>query len=90
MEFESPATPHRLYYSSNICVLCGFTFVQTEVTATGEQKEIKFINRKLKITQEKIDIIRQVIGEFIHDLSSPNGVCKTCFRSIERVLRLEN
>lgn len=90
MEFKSPATPRRLYHASNICILCGFAFIQTEVLASGEQKEIKFLNRKLKITKEKVDTIKLVIDEFSHDLSSSNGVCKTCFRSVERVLRLEN
>lgn len=87
---EEPQTPRRIYYKSNICVLCGFAFVQAEVTSTGETIEKKLFNKKLKLTEEKILAIRNVLGEFNHEcITSNNGVCKQCFRTIEKIIKSE-
>lgn len=87
---EEPQTPRRIYYKANICVLCGFAFVQAEVTSTGETIEKKLFNKKLKLTEEKISAIRNVLGEFNHEcIISNNGVCKQCFRTIERINKAE-
>ena len=57
---KSPVTPRRVYYSSrNICVICEFAFVQTEVTATGQQIERKLTNTKLKLSSELVLTIKK-------------------------------
>ena len=87
---EEPQTPRRIYYKANICVLCGLAFVQAEVTSTRETIKKKLINKKLKLTEEKISAIRNVLGEFNHEcITSNNGVCKQCFRTIERINKAE-
>ena len=68
MAFRSPLTPRRIYYNSNICVLCGFAFVQSEVTSTGEKIDKKFFNKKLKLTDQRIKAVTAIVDGFdFHD-----------------------
>ena len=86
---EEPQTPRRIYYKANIRVLCGFAFLQAEVTSTGETIEKKLVNKKLKLTLVT-DVRRKNIGEFNHEcITSNNGVCKQFFRTIERINKAE-
>lgn len=83
-------TPRRIYYKANICVLCGFAFVQSEITSTGETIERNLFNKKLKLTDDKVKSIQHVLSEFQHDsVSSSNGVCKNCYRTVERIIKIE-
>lgn len=89
MDLKSPATPRRVYYLSNICVICGFSFVQTDITPSGHKVEKKLTNHKLKLTRERVDNIKKVIEVFEHEHEQVNGVCKKCYRHIEKVLKLQ-
>lgn len=88
MEVTSPRTPRKIYYNSNICVICGFSFIQTEVTATGRTIERNHTNKKLKLSDERVKKIKQVINNFIYEHEHINGVCKKCYSHIEKVLKL--
>ena len=70
--------------------MCDFAFVQSEVTATGETVERKFLKKKLKLSDERIAAIRQVIGEFTHEDLSNKGSSKNYFRAIEKVIKMES
>ena len=91
MGFKSPFTPRRIYNRSNICVLCGFSCIQVEISSTGERTEKKFLNKKRKLTDERLKAITSVIDNFKHDSNiSTNGVCLKCFRNVEKVLQMES
>jgi hypothetical protein len=83
--------PERRSYRANVCVLCCFSFIQTEITPSGEKVETKFLTKKLKLTDERVDKIKLVIDSF--ELGSArnyrNGVCVKCFSKVERVLQLK-
>ncbi|CAC5383779.1 unnamed protein product [Mytilus coruscus] len=89
MDLKSPATPRRVYYLSNICVICGFSFIQTDITPSGHKVEKRLTNKKLKLSKERVDNIRKVIEVFEHEHGQINGICITCYRHIEKVLKLQ-
>ncbi|XP_046566551.1 uncharacterized protein LOC124275108 [Haliotis rubra] len=87
----STVTPKRIYCRSNICVLCGFSFVERSVSATGEEKIQKHFTQKLKLNSERIEKIHLVIGDFEREPSceDSNGVCVKCFRRVENVFKMK-
>lgn len=89
MALKSPVTPRRVYFKSNICVLCGYAFVQREVTASGETIEKKFFNKKLKLTRDRVVLIQKVLEEFSPEDETDNGVCKNCFRGVEKLIKMD-
>lgn len=89
MEVKSPVTPRRIYYQSNICILCGFSFIQTEVLVTGQTVQKKYLNKKLKLTEERIKKITSVVNDFETEPTSINGVCVKCYRHIEKVIQMQ-
>ena len=52
-----PITPRRVYDRDNLCLLCGFSFVHTEISEEGVRKEVKLFKQKLKITDDRVEII---------------------------------
>lgn len=88
-EVKSPVTPRRIYYQSNICILCGFSFIQTEVLFTGQIVQKKYLNKKLKLTEERIKNITIVVSDFEPEPTSINGVCVKCYRHIEKVIQMQ-
>lgn len=88
MEVQSPVTPRKVYFKSNICVVCGFNFIQKEITSTGIEIEKKFTNRKIKLTLERVAVIIQVISNFEAE-HGQNGICTKCYGQVERVLRMQ-
>jgi hypothetical protein len=91
MAVSGVGTPKRLYCQSNICVLCSFSFIQREITATGELVETKFLKKKLRLTEERIRKIKMVVESFEIDSAHDerNGVCLKCYGKVERVLHLQ-
>ena len=85
-EVKRPVTPRRIYYQSNICILCGFSFIQIEVLFTGQIVQKKYLNKKLKLTEERIKNITIVVSDFELEPTSINGVCVKCYRHIEKVI----
>lgn len=83
-------TPRKTYILNNSCVECGFSFVK-EQQSDGTVKITKHLNRKLRLSQERLKILTYVVGDIqVSDNSSDmNGVCVKCFQSTERVIKLE-
>ncbi|XP_062615256.1 uncharacterized protein LOC134276988 [Saccostrea cucullata] len=80
-------TPQKIYSTTNVCCLCGFSFVVKEVDNEGNIQIKKLVKLKLKLTEEKQTAIRDVIQT---DLP-PNaeGVCVRCFGKVEKVLKYQ-
>lgn len=85
----NPSTPRRIYSQSNICTLCGFLFIRTEIDEHGRVVEKKFLNKKLKLTDERVHKISSVVTDYHEPADSSNGVCIKCFRHIEKVLQMQ-
>ncbi|XP_048728332.2 uncharacterized protein LOC125646190 [Ostrea edulis] len=85
-------TPRKTCVLSDICILCRFSFVQTEKTIGGEEKVHKFYEMKLKLNNERLENIRKITG--LTDVDVTNiinaGVCKICYRTVESVLKTES
>lgn len=84
-------TPRRTYILNNSCVICGFSFIVKEQQSDGTVKITKHLNRKLRLSQERLKILTYVVGDIqVSDNSSDmNGACVKCFQSTERVIKLE-
>lgn len=84
-------TPRKTYILNNSCVVCGFSFIVKEQQSDGTVKITKHLNRKLRLSQERLKILTYVVGDIqVSDNSSDmNGVCVKCFQSTERVIKLE-
>ena len=52
-------TPRKTCVLSDVCILCGFSFVQIEKTVDGEEKIHKFHQIKLKLNSERLENIRK-------------------------------
>lgn len=80
-----PKTPQKIYSTSNVCSLCGFSFVIKEIDKEGNIQIKKLVKLKLRLTEEKQTAIREVTQT---DLP-PNaeGVCTRCYAKVEKVLR---
>lgn len=88
-EFTSPSsTPRKTYSLGNICVLCGFSFVQIEKRKDGTEVEHKYLDRKLKLTSERLKNIQKVT-EMTFPRDEGSGVCQKCYRSVENVIKSE-
>lgn len=80
---SSPRTPKRVYSLTDICCLCGFSFVVKEIDREGNVQVKKLFRLKLKVTEEKRNIIQEVMS--IH--SSAEGVCVKCFSKVEKIFK---
>lgn len=85
-------TPRKTCVLSDVCILCGFSFVQIEKTVDGEEKPHKFHQIKLKLNSERLENIRKLTG--LTDVDVTNiinaGVCRKCYRTVESVLKTES
>jgi hypothetical protein len=79
-----PTTPRRIYSNTNICRLCAFSFLVTEVSSDGVEEVTKLFNKKLKLTQERVDAIQAVLS-FGGGRDREGGVCIPCFSKVEKV-----
>ncbi|XP_078331334.1 uncharacterized protein LOC111115474 isoform X5 [Crassostrea virginica] len=74
-------TPRKIYSLKNICCLCGFSFVVTEINKDGNVAVKKFSKLKLRLTEEKKKIIQEVT-----DIpGNAEGDCTKCYTKVEKV-----
>lgn len=83
------STPRRVYCRNNICVLCGFSFIQTDINDKGEKIEKKHFTLKYKLTDERVKNIKQVLQQFevSSDRDVNNGVCHKCLKYVEKYVK---
>lgn len=90
----APMTPIKINNLSNVCVVCWFCFVNKKLDTEGILTvEHFFLDKKLKLTHERIYIyILRNVCDTKGDLCFPtdSGECQTCFRNLEKVLKLDN
>lgn len=77
-------TPKKTYSLCNMCIICGFSFIQTIKDSFGKEITKKYFDRKLKLTEERKKIISDAIGVDTYDVGNDTGVCQKCFRSVEK------
>lgn len=82
-------TPKKTYSLCNMCIICGFSFIQTIKDSFGKEITKKYFDRKLKLTEERKKIISDAIGVDTYDVGNDTGVCQKCFRSVEKLSKLE-
>jgi len=54
-------TPRRIYDGQNICLICAFSFIYTEIFSTGVKQEVKLLKQKRRLTEERIDNVRKIM-----------------------------
>lgn len=91
----APMTPIKINNLSNVCVVCWFCFVNKKLDKEGILTVEHFFKIKsLNLhTKESIYIyILRNVCDTKGDLCFPtdSGVCQTCFRNLEKVLKLDN
>lgn len=87
------ATPRKLYsLIDNICELCGFSFLETEILPDGTKKVTKHLTNKLRLNPERISAITSVLEgyESTNVERTNNGVCLKCFRNIQKCIKLDS
>ncbi|CAC5374739.1 unnamed protein product [Mytilus coruscus] len=67
----------------------GFSYIQKETTSEGVVITNKFTSKKLKLTTERSHTIEKEVAKLQRKTVDDKGVCEKCFRTVERVLRLE-
>ncbi|XP_061188750.1 uncharacterized protein LOC133196920 [Saccostrea echinata] len=82
----APATPTKTCALSDICVLCGFSFIQYEKKDNGEVILRKHFDRKLRFTTERVENVYKITGI---NFSSNSAVCLKCYRSVDSVIKSE-
>ena len=83
-------TPKKVYFYANNCIICGFRFVQTIKDSEGNEKSVKYFNKKLKMTKDRIELLEECLGTTIlNEADTQHGVCVPCFRSVEKVHNLK-
>ncbi|XP_056001590.1 uncharacterized protein LOC130048623 [Ostrea edulis] len=83
-------TPRKVYPLGNICLIWGFSFVSKYVDTDGNIKINKYLDKKLRLSTDRMEVLKDVCG--ISDsvvYPTDTAVCQKCFRSTERVLKLE-
>ena len=72
-----------------IFTLTTVLFVGSIKDSEGNKKSVKYFNKKLKLTKDRIELIEECLGTTIlNEADTPHGVCVPCFRSVENVLSL--
>lgn len=85
----APDTRRKTCVLSDICVMCGFSFIEYEKKENGELVAHKHFDRKLRFNnerQERQENLYKVTGI---NFSDNSAVCLKCYRSVERVLKSE-
>jgi hypothetical protein len=58
MQSAASDTPRKKYVRSNICVLCGLSFIQTEITPEGVEIYCKqLMKTKLWLSHERYSVL---------------------------------
>ena len=91
MQSAASGAPRKKYVRSNICVLCGLSFIQTEITREGVEIYCKqLMKTKLRLSNERVLMIQRVIEQFVlPEDGTTDGVCIKCYRHVESVIKLE-
>ncbi|CAG2206692.1 unnamed protein product [Mytilus edulis] len=90
MATESVLTPRRVYDGQNVCLLCAFSFVHTEISSTGEKHEVKLFKHKLRLTDVRVNNVKKIIPSFhVTDGDTNNGFCTKCYKIVEKIFRQE-
>ena len=89
---SSSSTPRKTCILSDVCILCGFAFIQIEKTSFGEERIHKHFDKKLKLTVERLEIIRKITGLTDIDVTnvSSAGVCIKCYRTADSIMKTES
>lgn len=82
----APDTPSKTCAPSDICVLCGFSFIEYEKKENGEHVLHKHFDRKLRFNNERQENVYKVTGI---NFSENSAVCFKCYRSVDSVLKSE-
>ena len=82
-------TPRKTNCLGNICIICGFSFVNTFIDTSGKKVTKKYFDKKLKLTDERKQAIITTLGPIEVDLGGDTGVCQKCFRAVERLNKIE-
>ncbi|XP_056002390.1 uncharacterized protein LOC125663311 isoform X4 [Ostrea edulis] len=84
------STTQEINRLGNVCLVCGFPFVNKYVDADGNIKIHKCLDKKLRLSTDRIKTLKNVCGFSDSAVySNDTGVCQKCFRSAEKVLKLE-
>lgn len=76
-------TPRRIYFGQNICLICAFSFIYTDILSTGVMQEVKLLKHKLCLMEERIENVRKIIPSFtIKEVDRNSGVCVKCLHAI--------
>ena len=88
----SRQTPKRVYLLDNVCIICNFSFIQSEIKPDGSVVVNKYLNLKHKLNQEKINTIEKVVGPLHMTVGEAKnaGVCKKCHAKVEKCIRLQS
>lgn len=90
MSTENDRTPSPIYERQSICLLCSYSFIHTEITSTGEKKEVKHFKFKLRLTKERIKNVKRILPSFaIPGDDINNGICLKCNKVVERIIHME-
>lgn len=83
-----PKTPQKIYSTTNVCCLCGFSFLVKVKIKDGNIQIKKFVKPKLRLTEEKQSQKSHTQKDTQTDLP-PNaeGVCTRCYAKVEKVMR---
>nr|XP_034327629.1 uncharacterized protein LOC105324186 isoform X4 [Crassostrea gigas] len=76
-------TPRKIYSSTNICNLCGFSFTVKEIDENSKATVKKLSKLKFRLSEEKRAAICQVTT--IPD--NTDGVCTKCFSKVKKVIK---
>ena len=78
----------KTYFLGNICILCGFSFVQMIKQSDGTEITKKILDCKLKLTAERKFNIEQVTEINVSE-EEGCGVCQKYYRPVEKVIKSE-
>ena len=92
MQSTASDSPRKKYIRSNICVICGLSFIQTEIIPKSVEFQCKkLMKQKLRLSHERVVIIQRVLEQFLLPEDRTNdGVCIKCYRQVSSAIKLEN
>ena len=66
-------TPRKIYSLGNICIICGFSFVNTFIDTSGKKLTKINFDKKLKLTDERQLAITTTLGTIEVDFCGDTG-----------------
>ncbi|XP_052811350.1 uncharacterized protein LOC128238992 isoform X2 [Mya arenaria] len=72
------------------CILCTFSFKRIEATPRQTINHDKNLNRKLKLTRERLKDITYIVPDIKKKVASiAQGVCVKCYKKVQTIIRKE-